>query len=63
MEKKMLEVNDICSILNLGRATIYKLIKSGKIPASYIGSKYLIKQIDLENYINRSSKSSRREKK
>ncbi len=49
---KTLLVEDVCKELKLGRTTVYRMIKNKKIPAAYIGRKYLIKQVDLENYLN-----------
>ena len=52
MNPELLLLEDICPLLHIGKATAYKLIKKGLIPAFKVGGKWLIKPKDLENYIN-----------
>lgn len=37
--------------LNLSRATIYRLIRAGRLPARKCGARTLILEVDLENFL------------
>ena len=49
--EKFLKMQDIAARLNVSRATIYRLIKAGKIPAVRVGKNYRVRPDDLEKYI------------
>ena len=40
--KKYYSVEDVCSIIGISRATIYKLIHDGTLPSIKIGRQYFV---------------------
>lgn len=54
---KILEMHDLCNLLNIGKNTAYKLLNSGDIDAFKIGSVWKIPLDSFNEYISRKSKS------
>ena len=50
--KDILSVDDLCSALNVGKNTAYKLLNSGTIKSLKIGKVHKIPKIWLIEYIN-----------
>ena len=48
---KLLTVQDVADILNIGRSTMYQLVQRGEIPSVQIGSTRRIRPVDLRNFI------------
>jgi excisionase family DNA binding protein len=40
--------------MRVSKMTVYRLIRSGKIPAVQIGKAYRVREDDLERYLNSS---------
>lgn len=49
---KLLTVNEVCQALSIGKTTGYKLLREKSIPSEKIGNKILVRETDLQNYIN-----------
>ena len=49
---KLLTVNEVCKALSIGKTTGYKLLREKSIPSGKIGNKILVRETDLQNYIN-----------
>lgn len=47
----VLDVNDMCSILNIGRKTAYQLLNTGEIPCRRIGRIYRIRKDAVIEYL------------
>ncbi len=51
---KTLSVQELCSMLNIGRNTAYTLIKTKKLKAFKIGKSWKIPASSVEEYIRQS---------
>jgi excisionase family DNA binding protein len=51
MLPKLLNVQDICDYLSVGRNTVYELIQSGQLKAKKAGRAYIITENALLNYV------------
>jgi excisionase family DNA binding protein len=49
--KGLLTVAEVAEMLRVSTMTVYRLIRSGEIPAVRIGRSYRIREPDLESYI------------
>ncbi|MFA5793921.1 MAG: helix-turn-helix domain-containing protein [Candidatus Brocadiia bacterium] len=47
----MLTVNDVCKQLGISTRTVYRLLKSGKLPAKRIGGQWRFEQKDVEKLL------------
>lgn len=47
----MLTIKEVTKILNIGRATLYRLIDSGEIKAYKIGKSVRFKQEEIDEYV------------
>ncbi len=63
MDKKIdvLTVDEVAKLLKLSKITIYRLIKTGEIPAYKVGASWRINKEDLEAYIESKKKLIRKE--
>jgi len=52
---KLLTVNEVASILRVSNMTVYRLVKSGQIPAIRVGKNYRIKESDVNDYLSRGT--------
>jgi excisionase family DNA binding protein len=50
-EPRMLGIPDAAKTLGIGRTFIRKLIRTGALPAVKIGSRTLIRQVDIDAYV------------
>ncbi len=57
-EIEVLTVEEVASLLKLSKITIYRLIKTGEIPAYKIGASWRVNKKDLESYIESKKKGS-----
>jgi len=59
MKQRHLDVNQVAQILNVGRTTIYRLIESGKLPASRFGTAHCIRvrENDVKKFIEKRFES------
>ena len=49
--EKFLKMADIAAQLNVSRSTVYRLIKTGALPAVRIGKNFRVRPADLEAYL------------
>lgn len=49
---ELLSVEELCSTLNIGRNTAYRLLQNGDIPAFRVGRKWKITKETLEQYVS-----------
>lgn len=54
----LLTVSDVSKILHIGKTNTYKLFNRKDFPKVTIGKKMLIKENDLENYIDKYMKGT-----
>ena len=47
----LLTVNEVVAILKVNRETVYKWLRSDKLPSCKIGHSYRVKTKDLEKFI------------
>ena len=52
---KLLTVNEVANILRVSNMTVYRLVKSGQIPAIRVGKNYRIKESDVNDYLTRGT--------
>jgi excisionase family DNA binding protein len=52
---KLLTVNEVANILRVSNMTVYRLVKSGQIPAIRVGKNYRIKENDVNDYLIRGT--------
>lgn len=50
----VLDLKNICEILNINRKTAYKALNSGQIPCVRISGRYKVAKLDLLNYLIKS---------
>ncbi len=55
ISNKLLTVNEVAGILRVSNMTVYRLVKSGQIPAIRVGKNYRIKESDVNKYLSRGS--------
>ena len=49
--KDVINVKDLCEILNIGKNTTYKLLKNNDIPNRRLGKKYIIPKFGVIEYL------------
>jgi len=52
---KLLTVNEVANILRVSNMTVYRLVKSGQIPAIRVGKNYRIKESDVNEYLTKGT--------
>lgn len=50
--RTILSVAEVRSIMRVGENTVLKLIWDKKLPAKRVGKRWLIRRVDVENYLN-----------
>ncbi|WP_141366114.1 helix-turn-helix domain-containing protein [Glutamicibacter uratoxydans] len=50
-EQSFLTVGEVADKLRLSRMTVYRLIKSGSLPALMLGKSYRVTQHDVQEYL------------
>lgn len=56
MKEKLLTINEITTILQVSKLTIYRYIKAGKLPAYKVGRDYRVKQEDFNELLDKYKK-------
>lgn len=51
-QPQLLSPNEVCSRLNIGRNTMYRLLQSGMIPAFRIGNRWKIPESSITKFID-----------
>ena len=54
MTEEFLSIEDAAKLFDVDYKTVYKLVRSGEIPAARIGRVYRIKRADLDEFFERS---------
>lgn len=50
--KDILTFNEVCSVLRMGKNSVYKLLQNGSIKSIKVGKKYFIPKSFLIDFIN-----------
>lgn len=58
MNDKFMTVKTICEYLGVNDSLIYGLIKKGELPSIKLGSKILVKEADLNEFLKKNTKSN-----
>ncbi len=45
-------VNEVADLLRVSRMTVYRLIKTGEMPALRVGRSYRLREQDVHTYLN-----------
>lgn len=53
--KDILDVGELCSALNIGKNTAYKMLKNGIIKSFIIGGKYKIPKLYLIEFVEKAN--------
>ena len=59
MDTKLLTIKEVLEISKVSRYTLYRDIKSGKVPAVYVGKNVRIKESDAIAYASEKGNSKR----
>lgn len=51
----LLTVAEVADVLRVSNMTVYRLIKSGQLPAIRVGKNYRIRRPDLDDYLDAGS--------
>lgn len=51
----LLTVGEVAAIMRVSNMTVYRLIKSGQLPALRVGKNYRIRESDMNQYLNSGS--------
>jgi excisionase family DNA binding protein len=51
-EVRLLTVNEVADLLRVSRMTVYRLIKTGEMPALRVGRSYRLREQDVHTYLN-----------
>lgn len=57
-EKEFLSLEEVADLMGVNYQLIYKLVRSGEIPAARLGRIYRILRRDLDQYLEKSKSSS-----
>jgi len=52
---QLLTVSEVAATMRVSNMTVYRLIKSGQLPALRVGKNYRIRESDLNQYLNEGS--------
>ena len=58
---RLLSIEDVADILGLEYKTVYRLVKSGEIPAARIGRVFRVDRVDFEAYLERQKQKHQEE--
>ena len=50
-EARLLTVNEVADLLRVSRMTVYRLIKTGELPALRVGRSYRLREEDVHTYL------------
>lgn len=51
-EAAWLTLEEVCQYLKIGRTTIYKMARLGKIPASKVGNRWRFSRTEIDNWMH-----------
>jgi excisionase family DNA binding protein len=51
----LLAVSEVASAMRVSNMTVYRLIKSGELPAVRVGKNYRLRETDLERFLEERS--------
>lgn len=51
-EDGLLTVGEVCEAMRVSNMTVYRLIKSGELPAIRLGKTYRVLESDVEGYLS-----------
>ena len=51
----LLTVSEVASAMRVSNMTVYRLIKSGELPAVRVGKNYRLRETDLEHFLEERS--------
>ncbi len=54
-EQRLLKVREVAEVMRVSNMTVYRLIRSGELPAARVGRSHRVRQSDLEMYLSRGS--------
>ncbi|MEX2275647.1 MAG: helix-turn-helix domain-containing protein [Actinomycetota bacterium] len=52
---RLLTVAEVADIMRVSNMTVYRLIKSGQLPAIRVGKNYRIRESEVEQYLSQRS--------
>lgn len=52
---RLLTVGEVAAVMRVSNMTVYRLIKSGQLPALRVGKNYRIRESDMNQYLNEGS--------
>lgn len=50
-EEPLLTVGEVAQLMRVSNMTVYRLIKSGQLPAIRVGKNYRLRRKDVERYL------------
>jgi excisionase family DNA binding protein len=50
--QQLLTVSEVADVMRVSNMTVYRLIKSGQLPAVRVGKNYRIRESDLDAYLS-----------
>ncbi|MFB3737405.1 MAG: helix-turn-helix domain-containing protein [Candidatus Velamenicoccus archaeovorus] len=50
-EDRLLTVAEVCQAMRVSSMTVYRLIKSGELPAIRLGRSYRVRESDVDRYL------------
>lgn len=57
-EKEFLSLEEVADLLGVTYQTIYRLARSGEMPAVRLGKLYRVKRVDLDAYLEKSKSAA-----
>ena len=52
---RLLTVSEVADVMRVSNMTVYRLIKSGQLPAVRVGKNYRIRESDVDTYLSERS--------
>lgn len=52
---RLLTVAEVAGIMRVSNMTVYRLIKSGELPALRVGKNYRLRESDVDRYLSKRS--------
>ena len=52
---RLLTVGEVAGIMRVSNMTVYRLIKSGELPALRVGKNYRVRESDVDRYLSERS--------
>lgn len=54
----VLNVDEVCKILHIGKNTAYRMLRNNEIPSKKIKRKYIIPKLSIEKFLKNVSKTA-----